>query len=152
MIGYEFFARFITRFDYGQHTITFIDKKYFDPKYAGTPVPMRLYHQFPEILGCYDGVPGRFGIDTGSRMPLVLNAAWSRRTICARRSPAGWKRRPAGASAARRAASCSRAAVLKLEGVTIDHPLTMISLTRAARALRKLSRTMSAAACSSASS
>ena len=35
MIGYEFFARFITRFDYGRHTITFIEKKYFDPKTAG---------------------------------------------------------------------------------------------------------------------
>ena len=79
MIGYEFFARFVTRFDYGKRTITFIDKRFSDPETAGTPVPMRLYHQFPEILGSYDGRPGRFGIDTGARTSLILNKAWAAR-------------------------------------------------------------------------
>ncbi len=77
MIGYEFFARFITRFDYGKHTITFIDKKYFHPKDAGTPVPLALYHQFPEVIGSYDGVPGRFGIDTGARTALTLTSPFA---------------------------------------------------------------------------
>ncbi|WP_266158093.1 aspartyl protease family protein [Dyella silvatica] len=72
MIGYEFFARFITRVDYDKQQITFIDKKHFDPKDAGTPVSFRFYHQFPEVLGFYDGIPGRFGIDTGARNALSL--------------------------------------------------------------------------------
>lgn len=79
MIGYEFLARFITRFDYGTHELTFIDKKHFDPSDAGTPVPFRLYHQFPEVLGSYDGVPGRFGIDTGARTVLSLTRPFSER-------------------------------------------------------------------------
>jgi len=79
MIGYEFLARFITRFDYGSHELTFIDKKHFDPSDAGTPVPFRLYHQFPEVLGSYDGVPGRFGIDTGARTVLSLTRPFSER-------------------------------------------------------------------------
>ena len=78
MIGYEFFARFITRFDYGRHTITFFDKRYFDPKDAGVAVPIRLYHQFPEVLGSYDGIPARFGIDTGSRMTVMLTGPFVR--------------------------------------------------------------------------
>lgn len=127
MIGYEFFARFITRFDYGQHTITFIDKKYFDPKYAGTPVPMRLYHQFPEILGSYEGVSGRFGIDTGSRMPLLLNKAWAAKngfptpgthTIEAQ---TGW-----GVGGPTHSV-VFKGGTLKLGNVVIDHPLTMVS-------------------------
>ncbi|MDE2182486.1 MAG: aspartyl protease family protein [Alphaproteobacteria bacterium] len=76
MVGYEFFARFVTRFDYGSRTITFIDRRYFDPKDAGTAVPMRLYHQFPEVDGTYGGVAGRFGIDTGSRWALLLTGPY----------------------------------------------------------------------------
>jgi hypothetical protein len=79
MLGYEFFARFITRFDYGKQTVTFIDKRYFDPKTAGMPIPMSLYYQYPEIVGSYNGLPGRFGIDTGSRTALLLNKAWAAR-------------------------------------------------------------------------
>ncbi|HEY7977432.1 MAG TPA: aspartyl protease family protein [Rhizomicrobium sp.] len=127
MIGYEFFARYITRFDYGARTITFIDKKYFDPRTAGMPVPMRLYHQFPEILGSYDGVPGRFGIDTGSRMPLFLNKAWAAKngfpkpgtkTIAAQ---TGW-----GVGGPTHSI-VFKGGTLKLGDVTINHPLTMVS-------------------------
>lgn len=79
MIGYEFLARFVTRFDYGKHELTFIDKKHFDPSDAGTAVPFRLYHQFPEVLGSYDGMPGRFGIDTGARTVLSLTRPFAER-------------------------------------------------------------------------
>jgi hypothetical protein len=129
MVGYEFFARFITRFDYGHHTITFIDKKYFDPKTAGTPVPMRLYHQFPEILGTYNGIPGRFGIDTGSRMPLELNVAFAAKNNIhapdgAIEAQTGWG--VGGPSHSQ----VFKGGTLTLGPVTIDHPLTMISLDK----------------------
>ncbi|HEY8948758.1 MAG TPA: aspartyl protease family protein [Rhizomicrobium sp.] len=127
MIGYEFFARFITRFDYGAHTITFIDKKYFDPKTAGTPVPMRLYHQFPEILGSYDGVPGRFGIDTGARTPLELNRAWAAKNGFPKpgthtiEAQTGW-----GVGGPTRSI-VFKGGTLKLGDIVIDHPLTLVS-------------------------
>jgi hypothetical protein len=129
MVGYEFFARFITRFDYGHHTITFIDKKYFDPKTAGTPVPMRLYHQFPEILGAYDGIPGRFGIDTGSRMPLELNAAFAAQNNI--HAPAGAVEAQTGWGVGGPSRSqVFKGGTLTLGPVTIDRPLTMISLDK----------------------
>jgi len=127
MIGYEFFARFVTRFDYGKHTVTFIDKKYFDPKTAGTPVPMRLYHQFPEILGTYNGIPGRFGIDTGSRMSLLLNKVWAEKNDIRAgvkngvNATMGW-----GVGGASRG-FVFHGGTLTLGDVTIEHPLTMIS-------------------------
>jgi hypothetical protein len=72
MIGYEFFARFVTQLDYGAHRIRFIDKRYFDPKSAGTAVPFAFFGTWPEVRGSYEGIPARFGIDTGSRMTLLL--------------------------------------------------------------------------------
>jgi len=127
MIGYEFFARFITRFDYGRHTITFIDKKYFDPKTAGMPVPMRLYHQFPEILGSYDGVPARFGIDTGSRMPLLLNKAWSAKNGFPKPGTKTLQAQTGWGVGGPTHSLVFKGGVLKLGDVTIEHPLTMVS-------------------------
>jgi len=127
MVGYEFFARFITRFDYGAHTITFIDKKYFDPKVAGMPVPMRLYHQFPEILGSYDGVPGRFGIDTGSRMPLLLNKAWAAKNGFPKAGTATIQAQTGWGVGGPTHSVVFKGGTLKLGDVTIDHPLTMVS-------------------------
>jgi hypothetical protein len=130
MIGYEFFARFITRFDYGNHTITFIDKKYFDPKTAGTPVPMRLYHQFPEILGSYDGLPGRFGIDTGSRMPLLLNKVWAAKNGFPKSGTKTIEAQTGWGVGGPTHSIVFRGGTLKLGDVTIEHPLTMVSIDK----------------------
>jgi hypothetical protein len=127
MIGYEFFARFITRFDYGKHTITFIDKKSFDPKTAGTPVHMRLYHQFPEILGSYDGVPGRFGIDTGSRMPLLLNKVWAAKNGFPKPGTKTIEAQTGWGVGGPTHSIVFRGGTLTLGPVTIAHPLTMVS-------------------------
>jgi Aspartyl protease/PDZ domain len=127
MLGYELFARFVTRIDYGNHTMTFIDKKRFDPAGAGTPVPIRLYHQFPEVLGSYDGIPARFGIDTGSRMTLMLTRPFAQNHGLlekAEQSPlamTGW-----GVGGASRG-YVFHGGELKLADVTVDHPLTSIS-------------------------
>ncbi|HVV63895.1 MAG TPA: aspartyl protease family protein [Rhizomicrobium sp.] len=130
MVGYEFFARFVTRFDYGSRTITFIDKKSFDPRGAGAPVPMRLYHQFPEILGSYDGVPGRFGIDTGSRMPLELNAAFAAKHGFRAKVTGGVEAMTGWGVGGPSRSLVFKGGTLKLGDVTIEHPLTMISLDK----------------------
>jgi PDZ domain/Aspartyl protease len=130
MLGYELFARFITRIDYGNHTMTFIDKKHFDPAGAGTPVPIRLYHQYPEVLGSYDDIPARFGIDTGSRMTLMLTRPFAQDhdlTEKVEQSPIamiGWG--VGGASHG----YVFYGGVLKLADVTVDHPLTTISTSK----------------------
>jgi membrane-associated protease RseP (regulator of RpoE activity) len=72
MVGFETFHRFVTRIDYGANTVTLIDPKAFDPKDAGTPVPLTFNGNTPEIEGSYAGVPGKFEIDTGSRAELML--------------------------------------------------------------------------------
>jgi hypothetical protein len=72
MIGFEVFRRFVTVIDYGAHTLTFIDPARFNPHGAGTPVHFNFYDHLPQVEGTFEGAPGRFDIDTGSRSELTL--------------------------------------------------------------------------------
>lgn len=72
MVGYETFRRFVTRIDYGAHTLTLIDPKAFDPKDAGTPVKFVFNDHIPEVMGSFEGVPAKYDIDTGARSELTL--------------------------------------------------------------------------------
>jgi hypothetical protein len=130
MIGYEFFARFITRFDYGKHQITFIDKKHFDPKNAGTPVRFRFYHQFPEVLGSYDGIAGRFGIDTGARTALSLTRPFAEKNQLREREPNGIEALTGWGVGGPTRGLVFRGKDLKLDGLTITAPLTEFSIDK----------------------
>ncbi|MDB5476366.1 MAG: aspartyl protease family protein [Phenylobacterium sp.] len=72
MIGFEVFRRFVTEIDYGKQTLTFIDPAKFDPRGAGVPVPFVFYSQLPQVKGAFEGLPGVFDIDTGSRVEVTL--------------------------------------------------------------------------------
>lgn len=74
MVGFETFRRFVTRIDYGAHTMTLIRPEAFDPKTAGTPVPIKFDGNTIEAPATYDGVPGNFIVDTGNRASLILNS------------------------------------------------------------------------------
>jgi membrane-associated protease RseP (regulator of RpoE activity) len=130
MIGYEFFARFITRFDYGKRTITFFDKRYFDATDAGVLVPIRLYHQFPEVLGSYDGIPARFGIDTGSRMALMLTGPFVQKHDLRARAQSGVEAMTGWGVDGPSRSFVTHGGVVKLGDVTIDRPLTALSLDK----------------------
>ena len=79
MVGYETFRRFVTRFDYGAHTVTLIDPRRFDPKDTGTPIHFDFADHNPEIAGAFEGIPGKFRIDTGARDELTLNKPFALR-------------------------------------------------------------------------
>jgi hypothetical protein len=130
MIGYEFFARFITRIDYGKHQITFIDKQHFDPKDAGTPVRFRFYHQFPEVLGSYDGIPGRFGIDTGARTALSLTRPFAEKNHLREREKNGVEALTGWGVGGPTRGFVFHGNNLKLDGLTIASPLTEFSLDK----------------------
>ncbi|HTT83914.1 MAG TPA: aspartyl protease family protein [Rhizomicrobium sp.] len=130
MIGYEFFARFTTRIDYGRHTLTFLDAKSFDPKDAGTAVPFRFFQQFPEILGSYDGIPGRFGIDTGSREPLSLNRIFVEENGLRERAGKGAIAITGWGVGGPTRSFVTRGGMLTLGDVVIPHPLTEFSLDK----------------------
>jgi membrane-associated protease RseP (regulator of RpoE activity) len=78
MVGFETFRRFVTVVDYGARTITLIDPKTFDPKDAGTAIPFVFYGNTIAIQAAYNGHPGSFTVDTGSRVSLTLNAPFAK--------------------------------------------------------------------------
>lgn len=78
MVGFETFRRFVTVVDYGASTITLIDPKTFDPKDAGTAIPFVFYGNTIAIQAAYNGHPGSFTVDTGSRVSLTLNAPFAK--------------------------------------------------------------------------
>ncbi|WIG54432.1 MAG: hypothetical protein OJF61_000218 [Rhodanobacteraceae bacterium] len=77
MAGFELFKRFVTRIDYGKHTITLIEPEHFDPRDAGTPIPFVFNDDDPEVEGSFEGIPAKFDIDTGARDALTLTAPFA---------------------------------------------------------------------------
>ncbi|HEY2068037.1 MAG TPA: aspartyl protease family protein [Rhizomicrobium sp.] len=77
MVGFETFRRFVTRVDYGNHTLTLIDPKSFDPKDAGAAIPFTFNGNNIEAPGTYNGAKGEFTVDTGSRASLTLNSPYA---------------------------------------------------------------------------
>jgi hypothetical protein len=78
MLGFTVFKRFVTRIDYGKHEITLIEPDHFDPKDAGTPIPFVFNGDLPEVEGTFDGIQGKFDIDTGSRASLTLTGPFAK--------------------------------------------------------------------------
>jgi predicted aspartyl protease len=74
MVGFELFARFAVKLDYGAKTMTVSEFSAFDPHGAGTPVPFKFYDHLPAVRGMIDGLPARFDIDTGSRSELDITS------------------------------------------------------------------------------
>ncbi|HEY1614336.1 MAG TPA: aspartyl protease family protein [Rhizomicrobium sp.] len=126
MVGFETFHRFVTRIDYGTNTLTLIDPKSFNPKDAGTPVPIVFDGNVPEVKGSYDGIPGKFDIDTGARSELSLTAPFvTKNGLRARYTKgvdavAGW-----GVGGPSRG-FVVRGGSLKLGDVAIDAPVTTL--------------------------
>jgi hypothetical protein len=78
VVGFETFRRFVTRFDYGAGTITFIDPKRFDPSGAGAAIPFAVDGTNIVVEGSFQGHRGSFIVDTGSRDTITFSAPFAR--------------------------------------------------------------------------
>jgi hypothetical protein len=130
MVGYEFFARFIMQIDYGKRTLTFFDKRFFDRSTAGTPVPMALYHQFPEVRGTYAGIPGRFGIDTGARSALLLTRPFAQTNHLRGKAGTGVEAMTGWGVGGPSRSFVTRGGELTLGPVDIGKPVAMLSVDK----------------------
>jgi hypothetical protein len=131
MIGFETFRRFVTRIDYGAKTITLIDPKSFDPRDAGTAVPIVFDGNDLEADGSYNGIPGRFVIDTGARNSLLLDTPFVEKNklhdaaVKSGEATAGW-----GVGGPTKA-YVMHGGELKIGSVAIEHPLVLLSTSTA---------------------
>lgn len=128
MVGFTVFKRFVTRIDYGKHEMTLIEPGHFNPKDAGTPVPFVFDGDLPEIQGTFDGIPGKFQIDTGSRAALTLTGPFAKQHELRAKNPKGvvavdgW-----GVGGAARA-YVTRGKLLTIGSVKIPDVVTALSL------------------------
>lgn len=72
VVGYETFKRFVVTIDYANGKLTLTDPKAFAADGRFAVVPFVLQDTTPEIDGTFDGIKGRFSIDTGARNSLTL--------------------------------------------------------------------------------
>ncbi|HEX4301268.1 MAG TPA: aspartyl protease family protein [Rhizomicrobium sp.] len=126
MIGYETFRRFVTRIDYGARTVTLIDPKYYDPKESGTPVHIAFNGNAAVVDGSYDGIPGKFQIDTGARSALTLDAPFVATNNLLAKAPKGVDAVDGWGVGGPSRAHTVRGGILKIgaAGIEIDHPVT----------------------------
>lgn len=79
MLGFELFARFAVRIDYGARAMTLWTFESFDPRGAGAAIPFVFYDHLPNVAGLIDDMPARFDIDTGSRAEVDVTAPFVER-------------------------------------------------------------------------
>lgn len=130
LVGYEVFKRFVVRVDYEANRLTLIEPDQFAYEGKGTPVAFKFYEHIPQVEGEIDGIAGKFDIDTGSRSSIDLFTPFvEKHRLKAKYKPAfegvtGW-----GVGGASRSAIV-RAGVLKLGRVTIERPVTELTLQK----------------------
>jgi len=127
MVGFETFRRFVTRIDYGAHTITLIDPKSFDPKDAGTPVKVAFDGNVPEAEGSYNGVPGKFMIDTGARSALILTGPFADKNGFRASAGKGVEATTGWGVGGPTRAFVEHGGDLRIGTVDVDHPLTLLA-------------------------
>jgi len=89
MLGFPIFRRFVTRIDYGNRTLTLIKLGAFQPPVDAVPVKFVFYDHLPQVDGTFEGLPGRFDIDTGSRTELNITKPFVDRYSLREKNPKG---------------------------------------------------------------
>ncbi len=78
LVGYELFRRFGVTIDYAARTLELAEPERFVPPANAHAVPFVFNERIPIVQGTLDGVPGRFSLDTGSRVSLSLHSPFVR--------------------------------------------------------------------------
>jgi hypothetical protein len=72
VIGKPVFDRYVVAIDYQQRLLTFTPSSQYETPKDAVVVPFDLPRQIPVIDAELDGVPGKFGVDTGARSSLLI--------------------------------------------------------------------------------
>ena len=131
MLGYELLRRVIVKVDYKTNTLTLSDPKKFDRKRAGIAVPFDYADHMPEVAGSFEGIEGRFRIDTGSGSELVVSSPAVLQHGLRQRHPVGVQRTSEGGIGGATTAYMTRSDDLKLCGIRFDHFVTNLSSQKA---------------------
>ena len=127
ILGVPLFERYIVRIDYASKTVDFYDPHSWRYRGHGLRVRFTRPDQIPIVDGTIDGVPARFGIDTGARSSLLLYTPFvSRNHLVEKYRPTiagitGW-----GIGGPIRT-SVARAQLLAFGGLRVTEPVVRLS-------------------------
>jgi hypothetical protein len=79
LLGYDFLSRFPILIDYSAGSLTVYDPDGFVPVPGGHEVPFELTMQVPTIDAKLNGLTGRFLVDLGNPMGLIVHSEFSRK-------------------------------------------------------------------------
>jgi hypothetical protein len=79
LLGYDFLSRFPMLVDYSAGSLTVYDPDGFTPAPGGQEVPFELTMQVPTIDAKLNGLPGRFLVDLGNPLGLIVHNEFSRK-------------------------------------------------------------------------
>ena len=131
VIGFEIFKRLPVKLDYQRARATLFDPARFRYAGAGVRVPVEFRAQQVTVRGRVDGDAGLFLVNTGNRGSLTLSQSFvddhNLRERYASKTEAVYGASIAGPLRA----TLARVRTLELGEVTIDQPVTMLSLTDA---------------------
>jgi hypothetical protein len=127
MVGFETFRRFVTRIDYGNHTITLIDPKSFDAKDAGAAVPIVFDGNVPEVVASYEGHTGKFMIDTGARNGLLLTTPFAEKNNLRAGAAKGAEMTTGWGVGGPTRSFAFRGGELKIGSISLPHNVTLLS-------------------------
>jgi hypothetical protein len=71
-LGLEVFEKYVVRHDYIKKELTFYRPEAFSYSGSGQSIPFERDRNIPVISAAFDGIDGRFGVDTGARSALIL--------------------------------------------------------------------------------
>ena len=71
-LGLELFQHYVVRHDYQSRELTFYDPRDFAYSGPGESIPFTRVGNIPVIQASFDGIAGKFGVDTGARSSLLL--------------------------------------------------------------------------------
>lgn len=131
MLGYELLRRVIVKIDYQTNTLTLSVSKTFDRKRAGTAVPFKYSDHMPEIAGSFEGIRGRFRVDTGSGSELVVSSPAVTQYGLRERHSVGVQRTSGGGIGGTTTGYMTRSDDLKLGTIEFDHFVTNLSSQKA---------------------
>jgi predicted aspartyl protease len=71
-LGLEVFQKYVVSHDYLKRELTFYSPESYSYSGPGESIPFERRENIPIITAAFDGVPSRFGVDTGARSALIL--------------------------------------------------------------------------------
>ena len=132
LLGVDFLERLVLRIDYPNRTLDIIEPERFEPTGQGVVVPLTKVGGHYTLRGTLDvkggpSVEGRFILDVGVRLPLLLSTPFVNRHGLIAALGAGKAQTVGGGLGGETRAHLGRLKSLTIGGLTIDAPYVALS-------------------------